>query len=116
MDFLYECENRRTLFGASSTVEQTIFRYFEYLLQEIAIYKSEKRIFLPILPRAHAFVRFPVILSIHRFLFHSSLCTCTPFYTLLLSICLPDSMQIGSDSKLMRVTGEEDIFVRNNAP
>lgn len=81
-------------------------------------YKSEKRISLPSLPPSCP--TWSVSRSFYPILFPFSFlpcsASCTPFYTLLLSICLPDSMQIGSDSKLMRVTGEEDIFVRNNAP
>lgn len=52
LDFLYECENRRILFGASLTVEQTIFRYFEYPLQEIAINQRSEFLSLLSLPRA----------------------------------------------------------------
>lgn len=72
LDFLYECENRRILFGASLTVEQTIFRYFEYPLQEIAINQRSEFLSLLSLPRAPR-DPFPGHFIPSCFLFHSSL-------------------------------------------
>lgn len=103
--------NRRTLFGASSAERKDVRLcawYFENL-QEIAIHKSDKGIFffpfyLCVSRSVYLTANFPVSLSLPA-LFLADL------------YIFPSSLtQMGYGWKLMRVTNEEDIFVRNNAP